>query len=69
VRTLLEERVGAVTVRQIEILPRLACGRRTLLDSLAIDQDFDGADVARKVAGIVIGPGQRGRRDPGVVLR
>ena len=68
VRALLKERVGAVPVCEIEVLPRFAGSGSTSLDSVAIDQDLDGADIAREIAGIVIGLRQRGRRDLRVVL-
>lgn len=49
-RALLKERVRAVPVREIEVLPRFTSSGSTSLDSVAIDQDFDSADVAREVS-------------------
>jgi hypothetical protein len=54
---------------EIEVLPRCTVCRSAILDALAIDQNFDRTYVADEVACIGVGLGQRGGRDPRVVLR
>jgi hypothetical protein len=63
VGALLEEGVVAEPVSQVVVLPRFAAGGGSGGDSVAVDEDFDGADVAFEVAGIAVGPGQRVRGD------
>ena len=53
----------------VALLVALAPANLPRLDSVAINQDLDGADVAREIAGVVVRLRQRGRRNPGVVLR
>ena len=69
VRALLEERVAAETVAEVVVLPGLPGGGGAVGDCVTVDEeDFDGADVAGEVAGVVIGLGERVRGDLGVVL-
>jgi hypothetical protein len=68
VLALLEERVGAVAVSQVVVLPGLASGCGAAGDGVAVDEELDGADVAGEVAGVVVGPGQRVWGDLRVVL-
>jgi hypothetical protein len=56
---LLEEGVSAVAVAEVVVLPGLAGRGGTGGDSVAVDEDLDGADVAGEVARVVVGPGQR----------
>ena len=60
-RALLEERVGAKAVAEVVVLPGLAPGGGAGGDSVAVDEDLDGADVAGEVPGVVVGPGERRR--------
>lgn len=63
-----EEGVGAVSVPEVAILPRLTLGNLAVLDGCAVDEYFDGPDVAGEVAGVVVGLGQRGRGPPALAL-
>jgi hypothetical protein len=56
VRALLEERVAAETVAEIVVLPGLPGG--AVGDGVSVDEDFDGANVAGEVAGVVVGLGE-----------
>ena len=67
-RALLEERVAAETVAEVVVLPGLPGGGGAVGDGVAVDEDFDGANVAGEVAGVVVGLGERVRGDLGVVL-
>ena len=67
-RALLEERVGAKAVAEVVVLPGLAGRGGAGGDSVAVDEDLDGADVAGEVPGVVVGPGERRRADLGVEL-
>ena len=51
-RALLEERVGAVSVAEVEVLPGLAsfCGAGG--NGVAVNEYFDGADVAGELPGV-----------------
>ena len=53
VRALLEERVAAETVAEVVVLPGLPGGGGAVGDCVAVDEDFDGADVVGEVAGVV----------------
>lgn len=68
VRALLEERVAAETVAEVVVLPELPGGGGAVGDCVSVDEDFDGANVAGEVAGVVVGLGERVRGDLGVVL-
>jgi hypothetical protein len=65
---LLEEGVAAVAVSQVVVLPGfVGCGGAGG-DGVAVDEDFDGAEVAGEVAGVAVGLGQGGGGEFGVVL-
>jgi len=50
-------------VAEVVVLPGLAgCGGAGG-DSVAVDEDLDGADVAGEVPGVVVGAGERRRGD------
>lgn len=51
---LLEEAVGTVAVAKIEVLPRLAPGSGPVLNSFAIDEDLDCADIPGEVTGVAM---------------
>ena len=51
---LVKEVVGAITVAKIVELPRLGCSEPAA-NHVLIDEDFDGAKVASKIACIGIG--------------
>ena len=48
VRTLLKERVTAVAMTDIVVLPRFTCSRRAAQHSLSVDQHFDGTNISAK---------------------
>ncbi len=57
-RALLEEGVAAESVAEVVVLPRLTSGGSAGGRRVAVDEDFDGADVAGEVAGVVVCLGQ-----------
>ena len=63
---LIEEVIGAVAVTEIVELPRFV-GRASASDRILIDKDFNCPDVPGEVAGILVGLGQLGWRDPCVM--
>jgi hypothetical protein len=63
VRALLEERVAAVPVAEVVVLPGFPGRDGTGGDRFAVDEDFDGPDVAGEVPGVGACPGQGVRRD------
>ena len=65
--TLIEEIVGAVAVPEIVELPRLLSGLAAHY-GFAIDQHFDGSQVASKIAGIAVGLHELRRAEGKIVL-
>lgn len=59
VLALFEERVGAVAVSEVVVLPGLAGCSSAGGDRVAVDEDLDGAYVAGEVPGVLICLGQR----------
>ena len=53
---LLKEVVGAITVAEIVKLPRLGCGA-SAAHHVLIDENFNGPEVAGKIACIRVGLG------------
>ncbi len=69
VRALLEERVGAIPVPEVVVLPWLAGSSCSGGDGVAVDEDFDSPDVAGEVPGVGVSPGERLGADLRVELR
>src|SRR5207237_7458563 len=67
-RALFEEAVRTQTVTQVKVLPWSPRRGGAAGDRVSVDEHLDGPDVASEIAGVVVGLGQRGRRNPGVVL-
>jgi hypothetical protein len=60
---LLEEAVGAVSVAEVVVLPRLAGRGGAGGDGVAVEENLDGADIASEVPGVGVGLGQGVRGD------
>ena len=62
-----EEVVGAVALAEVVVLPGLTVRGGAGQDGVAVDQDFDGAQVAGEVVGFPVGGGEGALQDRGVV--
>src|SRR5712672_1323789 len=50
-----EEVVGAVSLSEVVVLPRLTGGGCAGQYGLSVDEDLDGADVSGEVVGLLVG--------------